>query len=149
MAAIETQGTRVYWSSSTAVSTSTSALIGSVQDFSGPGGEAADIDITSFDSTAKEFLIGLRDEGNFTINVLRDITNTAQTNLIADRASRTQRKLVVDFSTNSVTSSAVGSRLTMDAYCKGFAVSGGADDAVKAAINFRITGAVDSTKQTS
>lgn len=147
--AIETQGTKVYWSTSTAVSTSTSALVGSVQDFSGPGGEAAEIDVTSFDSTAKEFIIGLRDEGTFSINILRDVTNTAQNSLITDRAARNKRVLCIDFSTNSVTSSSIGSRLTMDAYCKGFTVSGGADDAVKAAVTFRITGAVNSTKQTT
>jgi hypothetical protein len=144
--AIETQGTRIYWSTSTAVSTAAGTLIGSVIDLSGPNSQGSEIDVTSFDSTAKEFLMGLRDEGTISINLLRDTSNTAQGNLIADQATRSLRKLTIDFSTLVMTTAAIGSRLTMDAYVQGFAYSAGADDALKAAVTFRITGAVNTTK---
>jgi hypothetical protein len=144
--AIETQGTRVYWSTSTAVSTASSAVVGAVVDLSGPNSQGSEIDITTFDSTAKEFLMGLRDEGSISINLIRDTSNAGQTNLIADQASRARRKLVIDFSTRVMATSVIGSRLTMDAYVQSFAYTAGADDAVKAAVSFRITGAVNTTK---
>jgi len=147
--AIETQGTRVYWSTSTALSTSTTAAVGAVVDISGPNSQGGEIDITTFDSTAKEFLLGLRDEGTISLNLVRDTSNTGQTNLIADQAARNLRKLAIDFSTHVIEASVVGSRLSMDAYCQSFSYTMGADDAVKAAATFRITGAVNTTKQTS
>ena len=147
--AIEGQGTKIYMSSSTGVSTSSSAFIGFVTDFTGPGGEAADIDITTFDSTAKDFIIGLRDEGNFGFNVVFSSTDVGQIAFEAARASRSKRKFTLDFSTVSVVASAVGSRRTFDGYAKGWSISGAVDDKITAAANVRITGAVDSTKQTS
>jgi len=144
--AIETQGTRLYWSTSTSVSTAAGTLIGSVVDLSGPNSQGSEIDVTSFDSTAKEFLMGLRDEGTISINILRDTSNAAQGNLIADQAARSMRKLTIDFSTLVMTTVAIGSRLTMDAFVQSFAYSAGADDALKAAVTFRITGAVNTTK---
>jgi hypothetical protein len=118
-------------------------------DLSGPNSQGSEIDITSFDSTAKEFLMGLRDEGTISINILRDTSSTGQGRLITDQAARTQRMLIIDFSTLVMDASAVGARLTMQAYVQGFAYSAGADDALKAAVTFRVTGAVNTTKGTS
>jgi len=147
--AIETQGTRLYWSTSTSLSTSTTALVLGVVDLSGPNSQGSEIDVTSFDSTAKEFLMGLRDEGTISINILRDTSSTGQNRLIADQAARTRRMLTIDFSTLVMEASAVGSRLNMQAFVQSFAYSAGADDALKAAVSFRITGAVNTTKGTS
>jgi hypothetical protein len=147
--AIETQGTRVYWSTSTVVSTSTEAFVAAVVDLSGPNSQGSEIDITTFDSTAKEFLMGLKDEGSISINIIRDTSSTGQGRLISDQAARNQRMLTIDFSTLVMEASVIGSRLAGLAYVQSFSYTAGADDAVKAAVNFRITGAIETTKQTS
>lgn len=147
--AIETQATKLYMSSSTGVSTSASALIGLVTDITGPGGEAADIDITTFDSTAKNFIVGLRDEGNISFNCIFVSTDTGQTNLESARAARSKRTFAMDFSTVSVSASDVRSRRFWDGYVKGYSLSGAQDDAWKLAVNVRIDGPVSSTKQTT
>jgi hypothetical protein len=147
--AIETQGTRVYWSTSTAVSTSTTALVTGVQDLTGPNSNSGEIDVTTFDSTAKEFLLGLRDEGTISANIIRDLNSTGQGRLITDQAARNQRMLIIDFSTHVIEASAIGSRLTCQAFCQSFGYNLGADDAIKSPVQWRITGAVNTTKQTS
>jgi hypothetical protein len=120
-----------------------------VVDLSGPNSQGSEIDITSFDSTAKEFLMGLRDEGTISVNLLRDTSSTGQGRLISDQAARNERMLIIDFSTHVMEASAVGARLTMQAYVQSFGYSAGADDALKSAVTFRITGAVNTTKGTS
>jgi len=148
--AIESQKTKLYMSSSTAVSTSASALIGGITDFSGPGGEAAEIDITSFDSTAKEYIVGLKDEGSFSFNLIAStVSNDGQANLQTARNTRSKRKFTLDFSTISVVASSTIARKTFDGYVKGYSFTGAADDVIKAAVNIRITGDVLSTKQTT
>lgn len=147
--AIETQQTKTYFSSSTAVSTSTTAAVGGVMSISGPSGSAGEIDVTTFDSTAKEYIIGLRDEGTITLEMVRDVADPGQNALISAFKTRVKRKLVIDFSTLVIEASAVGARLTADAYVSGFSYSLGTDDAVKASATLRLTGAMETTKATS
>lgn len=139
--AFEGQGTRIYWSTSTSVSTSSTALVGQVTGFNGPSGSAGVIDITNLQSTAKEKLIGLRDEGNITLDVLYapGSTNTGQGNLQVDRATRTRRAWVIDLNDAS------SSRMHGKGYCSGFSITGAVDDAVKASITIEIDGAVTNT----
>jgi hypothetical protein len=54
-------------------------------------GQAGEIDTTDFDSTAKEFLPGLRDEGSLTANMKIILGNAQQEGLIADRAAQVAR----------------------------------------------------------
>lgn len=132
--AYNAQGTKFFWSTSTAYSTA--QAVGEVTDFSGPGGQAADVDITTLNSTAKEFFIGLRDEGEITMSLNFNATDAGQAALIADRANRTKRKAAIKF-TDTATHVAV-----FDAYCKGFSISGAVDDKVSAQAVLRISGAV-------
>lgn len=147
--AMETQGTRFYWSTSTALSTSTTAAVAGVNGISGPQSQGSEIDITDFDSTAKEFLMGLKDEGTLSLELFRDTSNAGQTNMIADQNTRAARAWTIDFSTRVIEASAIGSRLTGLGYVQGWSYSLGADDAVKVSGTVRITGIVNTTKQTS
>lgn len=137
--AFEAQGTRLYWSSSTSVSTSADALIGGVMGFNGPDGAASEIDITDLASTAKEFIPGLRDEGSISIDLLFLTTDTAQSQMISDRASRTKSRMAIDYNDAS------SSRDHFEAYCMSFAKTGAVDDAVKATVGIRITGPITQT----
>ena len=138
--AMESQGCKFFWSTSTAQSTAQE--IGEVTNFNGPGGAAAVIDITHLQSTAKEKLIGLRDEGQLSMSVNYNATDAGQVALIADRSARTKRKALIKF-TDTATSAAV-----FDAYCLQFQVQGVVDDKIagnrepdfKAAENGSISG---------
>lgn len=138
--AFEAQGTEFYWSTSTAASTGAGSLVGQVTDFSGPGGQANIIDVTHLNSTAKEKLVGLRDEGQLTMSLNLSFSDAAQIALRADRASRTMRKCVIKFNDN--TTDAAKTKAIFDGYVLGFSVSGAVDNKVSANAVIEITGAV-------
>jgi hypothetical protein len=144
--AFEAQGTEFYWSTSTAASTGAGALIGEVIDFSGPGGQASVIDVTNLLSTAKEKLIGLRDEGQLSMSLNLSMTDGGQTLLRSDRATRTKKPVVIKF--NDSTVDLAKTKAVFSGYCLGFSVSGAVDDAVKANCVIEITGAVSYTNST-
>lgn len=135
--AMESQGCRFFWSTSTAQSTA--QKIGEVVDFSGPGGGAAVIDITHLESTAKEKMIGLRDEGQFSMTLNYNATDTGQIALIADRASRTKRKGLLKMN-DTATSCAV-----FKGYCLQFNIMGAQDNKITANAAIEITGGVTYT----
>jgi hypothetical protein len=138
--AFESQGTEFYWSTSTAASTAAGALVGEVTDFSGPGGQANIIDVTHLNSTAKEKLVGLRDEGQLSMTLNLSFSDAGQIALRADRASRSKRKAVIKFNDN--TTDAAKTKAIFDGYVLGFSVSGAVDDKVGANCVIEITGAV-------
>lgn len=135
--AMESQGCKVFWSAST--SQSTAQQVNGVTDFSGPGGAAAVIDITHLGSTAKEKLIGLRDEGQLTLTLNYDPTDAGQAALVTDRAARNLRKALIKF-TDAATHCAV-----FDAYCQQFQVQGAVDNKIVANAVLEITNAVTYT----
>ena len=110
--------------------------IAEVKSFSGPGGEASEIDVTSLDSTGKEFRLGLQDEGNITLDCLLVPGDTAQEGLRADRAAGTVRNFKLILPDTATTT------LSFAALVKGFSIAGGVDDVVSASVSLRVTGAV-------
>jgi len=122
--AIEAQGTRFFWSTST--SRSTVNAIGDIVGFNGPGGSAAVIDITSLLSTAKEKLVGLNDEGQLTLDLNFDRSDTGQSLMMTDRAARNLRRACIKFNDTSTTEA------HFLCYCLGFSISGAVDDKVTA-----------------
>lgn len=70
--AIKSQGTLVYLSnenaSTTAYGSSTFTKLSETATVGESSGEAADIDVTHLESTAKEYLIGLPDNGNLPLS---------------------------------------------------------------------------------
>jgi len=117
--------------------------IGQVTGFNGPTGAANVIDITHLGSTAKEKLIGLRDEGQVTIDVNLDTTATSyQMALKDDRAARTLRQYEIVLTDRGTALAHIPSALNYDAYVSGFAITGSVDNIVKASITMEITSAV-------
>jgi len=94
--AYEAQGCAIY-TSTNGVTRTTDTKIGEVTDFTGPGGAAAVIDITHLGSTAKEKMIGLRDEGQLSMTMNFVATDAGQITFISDRAARTKRTYVLKF----------------------------------------------------
>lgn len=132
--AMESQGTKLFWSASTAQSTA--VQVNEITDFNGPGGAAAVIDISHLGSTAKEKLIGLRDEGQLSFSLNYNATDAGQVSLIADRAARTKKGCLLKFN-NAATNSAF-----FKGYCMQFAITGAVDDKIAANAVIEITGAV-------
>jgi len=116
--------------------------VGEVTDFSGPGGQAADIDITNVLSTAKEYLQGLRDEGELTLSLNFNATDAGQTGMQADRAARARNYYDILFTDYTWSATSFPSRASFWGYCKGFSISGAVDDKVSAQAVIRIDGPV-------
>jgi hypothetical protein len=116
------------------------APVGEVKNFTGPGGQSADIDVTSLQSTAKEYRRGLQDEGEITFECNLDPANVGQ---IFCRVARAEigspfglRKFEVELQDE------VKTTFSFDAFVKGFSLSGAVDDVVSASLALRITGPV-------
>uniref|UniRef100_A0A6M3J9J3 Putative tail tube protein n=1 Tax=viral metagenome TaxID=1070528 RepID=A0A6M3J9J3_9ZZZZ len=119
--------------------------IGGIRGFQGPSGQAGVIDVTTLNSTAKEKLIGLRDEGSLTLDAFLDPqTATAQQiALIADRAGRTLRTFDIKFSDiTPIVTTSQPTGVNFDAYVSNFAVTGAVDQAVTVSIGLEITSAL-------
>lgn len=112
--------------------------IAEIRSFDGPGGSASVIDASSLDSTAREKLMGLPDEGQFSFeaNLVKGDTN-GQDALRADRAARVARNFKVTLPDGSPET-----EITFTAYVLEFRITGGVDEVITAAITLEITGAV-------
>lgn len=136
--AIESQGITI--AISVGASPSSFTNIGNITGFKGPGGSATVIDVTNLSSVAKEKLMGLPDEGQFSIDLNFDPDNAQHQAIRNARAARTPCEFKITF-----TDTAGGSPATtavFSGYVLGFEVSGAVDQAVKAVASIEIDGAV-------
>lgn len=116
------------------------ALVGELQNFNGPGGQSSDIDVTTLQSTAKEFRRGLQDEGEISFDLNLDPSDAGQ---IFCRTARAEVGGAAGLrSFELILPDTAETTLTFDAFVKGFSISGGVDDVVKASMMLRITGPV-------
>ena len=142
MAAIETQGTRFFWSTSTALSTAVEIL--GVKNFSGLSGQSPIIDVTDLQSTIREQKIGLRSPGELTLGLVWDPATTemdGQRALEADAGTRTLRKLAIKWSTIDTN----GLGLEVDAYCGGITIDGSEDDVLSGSAQIILNAGVTHT----
>lgn len=102
--------------------------------FSGFDGEANEIDVTTLCSTAKEYRLGLRDQGNFSIEINFDPADSGQIAIETAQATGAVRACELVLSNNA--------KATFNALVKSFSKTGGVDDVLKASVNMRITGDV-------
>jgi len=105
-----------------------------ITTFKGFDGQAAEIDITHLQSTAKEFLMGLQDFGTFSIDVNYLASDDGQQAMRAAKASRDKKLFRATFSDNSTA--------VFDGYVLSNPLSGGVDAKVDGSFDVRITGAV-------
>lgn len=138
--AFEAQGTEFYWGDTTAYSTASTNLVGEVKSISGPSGSAGVIDITHLGSVAKEKMIGLRDEGQISLECNLATTNNAQIKMKNDRAARTMKAWILKL--HDSTTAGNETRLKGNGYVTGMSISGSVDDVVKASFTIEISGDV-------
>ncbi len=140
MAKVETQGTRFFWSASTALSTAQEIL--GVESFDGFGGNSPRIDVTDLKSTAREYKSGIRDVGEGSLTLIYDpTTGTGQHALRVDAGSRAIRKLACKYST--VDANGIG--FEVNAQSGGVTISGTIDDKVMGTAQIILQNAVTET----
>lgn len=93
--AIKSQGSTIHISEedadATAYATATFVKIGQVKSIGEPDGEAAEIDTTHLESTGKEFLMGLNDNGKVAISMNALTTDTGHEELFTARDAQELR----------------------------------------------------------
>jgi len=105
-----------------------------ITNFSGFNGQAAEIDATHLQSSAKEFLMGLQDFGNFEVDVNHLPDDPGQMILRAAKTSRTLKDFRITFSDANTA--------TFSGYVLSNPISGGVDAKVDGSFNIRISGSV-------
>ncbi len=114
-----------------------SIAIGGVVGFSGLGsGKAKEIDVTTLASTTKEFKMGLKDNGGFTLDLVRNGDDVGQIECLTELAAQLAKTFVITLpsSTNNVA--------TFSAFCTSLTSDGTADNIIMGKADFRITGDV-------
>ena len=135
--ALETQGVLIKVGD--AASPEVFSLIPEIVSFDGPGGSASEIDVSDLASTAKEFRLGLKDEGDFTFEMMY-LPNDTQHQLL--QTARTNRTLT---SFEITLTDSPASVMTFSAFVREFSLSGSVDDVIRGNVGLRISGAVTIT----
>ena len=135
--ALDSQGMIIQWGSD--ASPQVWSTIPEVTEISGPGGQANEIDVTDLSSTAKEFRMGLQDEGQISLSMLWLPANTVHNNLRTDRANQTLRTFRIQFTDSPQTN------WVFTAYVLGIEVSNAVDDVTRATTTLRVSGAITQT----
>lgn len=129
--AINAQGTTIQVDNLTPGTPDTA--IGGVVSFSGLDGEASEIDTTNLSSTAKEYALGLKDYGSFSMEVQTDYADAGQDLL---RAAGTTTKTFRVTLPDATTITFAGVVKNADA------INGGVDGIVTGSVSIKISGAV-------
>ena len=109
--------------------------VGGIKSFSGFDGEASEIDTTDLDSTAKEFLLGLVDNGSINIEFFPDFSDSGQDDLRANAIAGTSATFQLTLPD--------GSTADFSGYVKNaHSLSGSVDSAVEGSCSIKISGAV-------
>jgi hypothetical protein len=137
-ASISAQGTKLY-RGATAVSSPNTPTgftdhIPELRDFQGPQGTSPEVDVTSLDSTAREKISGLKDNGSFTANMNWIPNNIQHQGLIADQESRVRRWFRLTFSD--------GTLAEFIGFVTSTSTTGGVDQNVSMALSVSISGAI-------
>lgn len=103
--------------------------------FSGFDGQASELDVSNLDSAAKEFRLGLVDNGNLQIELDYDNTDAGQLVLLAAQQGSLAKQFKLTLP-DTKTASFV-------AYTRKFPISGGVDQVLKrTSVELRISGAI-------
>lgn len=132
--AISAQGSKVFVDTGTDANTPTWTQIKGVKTYSGFDGTATVIDTTDLDSTAKEKRPGLMDNGQFSMDVNRNITDPGQAALLANQANQ----VVIGFKLQYPD----GSADQFEAFVSSFPIAGGVDAVITSTVTLEVSGPV-------
>ena len=133
LAGLDATGYTTYTSGGTATPVQWTK-ISNVKSYSGFDGSASEIERTNFDSTAKEFILGLFDPGAFAIEVDQDNSDAGQLALMTALVTGVAKsfKLILPN----------GNTATFTAYVKKFNSQGAVDQAIRRSAELRISGSI-------
>jgi hypothetical protein len=110
--------------------------IGNVKSFSGFDGQASEIDVTNFQSVAKEFRLGLIDNGQMQSDLHLDNSDAGQLAARAAQIASAVKQMKLTLPAGATPNA------TFNAYVKQFSINGAVDGVVAASITLRISGNV-------
>lgn len=128
---VDTSGYTTYGSAGTAVA-HTMTDIGEVVGWGGLDGQSDEIDSTHLRSTAKEYLVGLQDFGNATLELNTVNTDAGQERLRALKSSQAVGTFSIQLSDGTV--------MALRAYVRSFTVDNQTNGKVSSSVTLRITG---------
>ncbi|WP_322070984.1 phage tail tube protein [Paraburkholderia bannensis] len=134
--AISSQGTKIAKNTGTKAAP-VWAAVKNVSNLNGFAGTASDIDVTDFDSEAKEFRPGLQDWDTVSFDININMKEASHAALLADKKTGIVAPYQVTLSD--------GTTLEFDAYVKTFPVTAGVDSVVKGTVVIKITGDIEVT----
>lgn len=107
-----------------------------VRSWSGPSTENPEIDVTSLQSTAKEFVGGLVDYGELTLELNFDPNNATHQQMFADMEASppTVTGWRITFVNPTI-------NYTWSAFVKSFSISGEVDGVIQGSLTLRLSGA--------
>jgi len=115
-----------------------SVTVGGIQSITGIGsGSASEIDITTLDSTAKEFAQGLRDFGSIEISLIRDQDDLGQVEMYNSMATQSTETIVITLPTSTANVA------TFSGFVVSLSSDIAADKVVMGKAKIRITGTVN------
>jgi hypothetical protein len=133
LAGVDATGFTAYTSGGTATPVQWTK-VGNVRSYNGFDGAASEIERTNFDSTAKEFILGLFDPGQFTIEVDQDNSDSGQIALMTAQVTGLLKNFKLLLPN--------GNSATFTAYVKKFNSQGAVDQAVRRSADLRISGPI-------
>jgi hypothetical protein len=108
--------------------------IANVKTFTGFDGTPSELDVTNLDSTAKEFRLGLVDNGQLSFEIDYDNTHASHIALSSKKVSG----LLTGFKLTLPNSNVI----TFNAFVKKFTLQGGVDQVARTSVDLRISGPV-------
>ncbi len=133
LAGVDATGFTAYTSGGTATPVQWTK-VSNVRSYNGFDGAASEIERTNFDSTAKEFILGLFDPGQFTIEVDQDNSDAGQIALMTAQVTGLLKNFKLLLPN--------GNSATFTAYVKKFNSQGAVDQAVHRSADLRISGPI-------
>lgn len=113
--------------------------INSVKSISGPSGSASVIDITTLASTAKEKMMGLKDEGQVSLNINFNPSEATHLALLTARTNKTKTNFQLHFTDASNTV------YNFAGYVLSVPVNSGVDAVVEGSVTIEISGEITIT----
>jgi len=107
-----------------------------IKTIGGPDGSAPTIDVTDLDSTAREYVLGLKDEGSFSLGINYIPTNAVHTTLRNAWSARSLMQFQVTFADTATTV------WEFNGYVTGFSQNAAVDEVVTATVGIKITGSI-------
>jgi predicted secreted protein len=110
-----------------------------IRTIGGPDGTAPTIDVTDLDSTAREYVLGLKDEGAFSLGIMYIPANAVHAELRAAWANRTEKRFRVTFTDSGTTV------WEFNGFVTGFSQNAAVDTVIEATVGIKITGSIYET----